>query len=132
MNSSKDRYYRILIYVWACVSAWAVITHLFLPSIIASNWNWGLDRGMQREIALWNIGFLVVILRTLRARIPVTQFLLPGILTLSSLFLINHALSANWGGVILNLIPLCWALIIKYWVTEPSTLREESALLNKS
>ncbi len=113
MNTTREKHYRIIVCVWASVSAWAAFTHLFMPSIIANAWNWGLAQGMQREIALWNIGFLVVIVRTLIARTPVSQFILPGILTLSSLFAINHALSANWGGVILNLPPLLWALTVK-------------------
>lgn len=116
MNTKREKNYRILVYVWALVSAWAAMTHLLFPSLIAKSWNWGLAQGMQREIGLWNIGFLVVIVRTLRAKIPVSQFILPGILTLSSLFAINHALSGNWGGVVLNLPVLIWALGIK-WIT---------------
>lgn len=114
--SKKERYYVLLVLVWALVSLWAAITHLLFPFIISNTWNWGLDKGMQREIAIWNIGFLVITACALKAWVKISQIILPGILTLSTLFALNHALSYNWGGVLLNMPPLILALGITLFV----------------
>lgn len=114
----KERYYVILVLIWALVSLWAAATHLLFPFIISNTWNWGLDKGMQREIAIWNIGFLVITVCAFNARIKISQVILPGILILSTLFALNHGLSHNWGGVLLNLPPLILALGIKLFVKD--------------
>lgn len=116
--TKKEKYYRILVIIWSIVSLWAAFTHSLFPMIISNSWNWGFDKGMQSEIAIWNIGYLVITIQAFRMNAMISKLIVPGIVTLSTLFALNHAAFSNWNGVLLNLPPLIVALGIALFIKD--------------
>ena len=79
-------------------------------SWFADNSYWGANHGWQNEIAIWNLGVLIVLLGIFKANSGVERSVLPGLAVLSLCFGANHALAlssspesiSNWAGATMN------------------------------
>ena len=101
---------RSLVILWMLGFVCAFVVQTAFQSWFAAETLWGANRGWQTEIALWNLGVLVILVGVLRADRGVEAHVLPGLVLLAVCFGINHALAAlaspgslsHWGGAALN------------------------------
>jgi 2-keto-4-pentenoate hydratase/2-oxohepta-3-ene-1,7-dioic acid hydratase in catechol pathway len=78
---------------WSAGFAVATIVQGLAPRRFAARTAWGANEGWQREIAIWNLGLLTIVLRA--RRLPdIDDALLDGFTVLSSLFAVNHLAAA--------------------------------------
>ncbi len=54
---------------------------------------WGANKGWQNEIAIWNLGGVVMLVGVLWSNKGVEPFLLPGLFVLSLAFTVNHVVA---------------------------------------
>ncbi|NLY89921.1 MAG: hypothetical protein GX085_09975 [Firmicutes bacterium] len=66
MRKEKYLFYYLLLVL--LMSAGAAVWHIFLPNLAESFSVWGVNRGWQTEISLWNIGLIAGIVITLLSR----------------------------------------------------------------
>lgn len=80
------------------------------PRWFARGTTWGYNQGWQREIAIWNLGMLVLIAALRRENVDPDRSLIAGFAVLSALFGANHLDAAlksprswgNWLGATAN------------------------------
>lgn len=64
----KERYLFYYLILFFCMTAGAFVWQMFFPGIAESMSVWGISRGWQTEIALWNVGLDIGIIITLVKR----------------------------------------------------------------
>lgn len=64
----KERYLFYYLILFFCMTAGAFVWQMFFPGIAESMSVWGISKGWQTEIALWNVGLDIGILLTLVKR----------------------------------------------------------------
>ena len=67
-NENTSRYYRIYLIFMLIACSGAFIWQFFLPNFAGNYSSWGNSIGWQREIALWNIAIITVIIYALIKR----------------------------------------------------------------
>lgn len=113
----------ILIYLWIVGFMASFIIQTVFREWFASNTHWGLNKGWQNEIAIWNIGIIAVISGVLFASRDHAVYILPGLLVLSISisFGINHFIAlkrsqsfkaGNFAGMLANLLISIPAMVI--------------------
>lgn len=75
---------------WIAGFAGAAALQCGFPRFIAARSGWGYAHGWQREIAIWNVGMITVILLVRRPDTDIDRSLLSAFLVLSSLLGQNH------------------------------------------
>lgn len=101
---------KFIIMVWGLGFAGSFVIQSVFQRWFAKNSHWGSNVGWQNEIAIWNLGVLVVLVGVLRSNANIESYVLPGLAVLSLFFGINHAVAvlrsprslSNWAGVISN------------------------------
>lgn len=81
--------------------------------------SWNYVAGWQREIGLWNIGAVILLVLSLNSTSPIAHITIPVICTWSILFGINHLVAylktrahGHLSACVLNFGAVAWALII--------------------
>lgn len=121
MNKKREKWFRYFIYWWMLAFGWAAFIQLFLPDKVASHTSWGMAPGWQREIALWNLGTIAMLFGILKAKIPLTRTVIPGLCFLFLLLGLNHLWQVlqtpgqhGFTIVIMNFIPLLAVSLVLY------------------
>ncbi|HAZ14646.1 MAG: hypothetical protein A2X86_06160 [Bdellovibrionales bacterium GWA2_49_15] len=108
---------------WACFSTWAALLQTFLPQRLIEITSWNYAVGWQREIGLWNIGAVLLLLLCLLSSQPTANIAIPVICTWSGLFGVNHLFAyvttkahGHLRAFILNIAADVWALMILLFI----------------
>lgn len=99
-----------LIILWMIGFSGSFIIQTIFQRWFAKNSYWGANKGWQNEIAIWNLGVIIMLAGLLRSNFNVESYVLPGLAVLSTCFGINHAVAlthssasiSNWAGAIMN------------------------------
>ena len=77
MNKKRSftKNYKLYLYVMLLAYSGALFWQLFLPQLAASFTTWGSNIYWQREIALWNIGMIVLIIIALKSNHQILQWI---------------------------------------------------------
>jgi hypothetical protein len=67
--------YKLYLYVMLLVYSGALFWQLFLPKLAISFTTWGSNIYWQREIALWNIGMIVLIIIALKSNNTILKWI---------------------------------------------------------
>jgi hypothetical protein len=89
-----------LVILWICGFAFAIVGQSVLQTIFASETYWGLNAGWQNEIALWNVGMVLVLLGVLLSKKGIEPYVIPGLTVLSLGFGINHLVAIIQSGIL--------------------------------
>ncbi len=115
----QERQFRYLMISWTFFSSWAVILQTFFQKKMSSITSWNYVAGWQREIGLWNIGAVVLLILSLNSPNPIAHITIPVICTWSILFGINHLFAyfktkahGHLSACALNFLAVVWAVII--------------------
>ena len=82
---------RLLIALWLAGFAASFVMQTVFQGWFATNSAWGVNVGWQNEIAVWNLGVIVMLVGFLRADTGREESLLLGLCVLSLCFGTNHA-----------------------------------------
>ncbi|MCB9520741.1 MAG: hypothetical protein H6699_07695 [Myxococcales bacterium] len=116
---------RNLVRAWMLGFLGSLIVQTVFQAWFAHNSNWGASAGWQNEIAIWNLGVLILLGGVLRANRGVEAWVLPGLAVLSACFCTNHALAlvsapesaSNWAGAGMNFLAV--AMYGAYLLSRP-------------
>jgi hypothetical protein len=117
----------LLVDLWLLGFVTATGLQILIPGVLASRTSWGFAPGWQREIALWNIAIIVLIL-VLRSSLPSADVTILPVLALLSLMLgTNHLIAGikapgktgHWAGVAGNFLGVI--LYLTYLATRAHT-----------
>jgi hypothetical protein len=115
----QERHFRYLMISWTFFSFWAVILQTFFQKKLSAMTSWNYVAGWQREIGLWNIGAVVLLILSLNSSTPIAHVTIPVICTWSLLFGTNHLLAyfktrahGHLSASFLNFAAVVWAIII--------------------
>ncbi len=111
---------RTLVILWIIGFVCAGLGMSVLQERVAAQSCWGANVGWQTEIAIWNLGVILMLAGILRSKKQIEAYVLPGLVVLSLGFCVNHvaallrydgicatnlaAAVVNGGGVLLVLI----------------------------
>ncbi|MFX1276282.1 MAG: hypothetical protein ACFFBP_05575 [Promethearchaeota archaeon] len=91
LKNNIDKLHRIYLIVCLIAFISACISQLFLPEIIANNSAWVFADGWQREIGIWNLGIIILIIYALWAKNERFNMIITiSIIVITSLFATNH------------------------------------------
>ncbi len=91
LKNNIDKLHQIYLIVCLFAFIYASINQLFLPLFVANNSAWVFADGWQREIGIWNIGIIILILYALRVKNEQFNMILTiSIVVISGLFATNH------------------------------------------
>ncbi|MGE0764279.1 MAG: hypothetical protein AB7N80_13435 [Bdellovibrionales bacterium] len=117
----SERYFRYLMISWITFSAWAIVLQSLFRKRLAAITSWNYSPGWQTEIALWNVGAVVLLALSLIAKNQIAHITVPVICVWSTLFGINHLIAyvrtsarGHLNAAILNLGAVVWAAVILF------------------
>jgi len=103
----------ILIYLWIAGFVASFVIQTVFREWFAANTHWGVNKGWQNEIAIWNMGIIAVISGILFVNSTYAVYMLPGLLILSVSFAVNHFIAlkrsrsfkaGNFAGMLANIL----------------------------
>ena len=104
---NKKTLIRIFLLLWLIGALLGFILHLFFPYKISNLSFWNSSIGWQREIALWNLGAIFIIIYSLiKNNQSLKKFTITILLFLSSILGTNHIIEImlNKKAIIINLL----------------------------
>ncbi len=110
---------KTLVWLWIIGFVLAAIGQGLFQANVAAGSLWGRNLGWQTEIAIWNIGMILVLLGVLKSNKSVEKNVILGLTVLCTLFGVNHLTAAiksplsyvNWGGFLGNLFYVQLAIL---------------------
>jgi hypothetical protein len=107
---------RTLVILWLIGFAGSFLIQTVFRNQFADLTLWGRASGWQNEIAIWNIGLVLILGSLLKSRMDLNR-IVPGLILLSTCFALNHLIAAlqgnflgNWAGFVTNLFVICLAM----------------------
>ncbi len=84
---------RTLVIIWVIGFVGAGLAMSVLQDTTAVQSCWGANAGWQNEVAIWNLGAVLMLAGILRSKKRVEPYILPGLFVLSLAFTVNHVVA---------------------------------------
>mgnify|MGYP001037836766 CR=1 FL=1 len=81
---------RTLVILWIVGFVGAGLAMSVLQETTAAQSCWGANVGWQTEVAIWNLGAILILAGVLRSKKQIEPYILPGLFVLSLAFSVNH------------------------------------------
>ena len=115
---SKINLIKVFLLIWLAGAIIAFILHFFYPNFVSDLSFWTISIGWQKEIALWNLAMILIIVTVLiKKDYKISRFVVLILALISLLLGINHLfeLIINNKIVIINLLGAVLNLIMTVW-----------------